>query len=330
MFKFSTNTILNSLTDENGINKLVATGSAGTGTLVIHRLGKFTGATTQKIYKRVGTAGSASSAVITADTLATVPNPNTTTAAATGVYRLKLYVKLFGNNDSNYANTEVFKGKPYVYEFYVSTATAAGVAAAAEAAVKKETKRFGGNGLSVTANGATITITTVGPDKEYHNITEAVLQKYDASASLTGGDYVDVAAGTLTACVNPFGNYTQIIKDLRLPTAENTTWTNPYKDELPALGTIYTQYIIYKCVDRGIMGGDAVGQTVTSVTAHSIWVPASLVSTFETALAKIGTPELYTAEYTTNATTVAGTDTIMGTADDAPNPGVSGESDVQD
>jgi hypothetical protein len=52
------------------------------------------------------------------------------------------------------------------------------------------------------------------------------------------------------------------MKDLRLPTAANTRWTAIAKDDMPVFGGHYNEYVIKMCVNRGIMGGDAVGEVV--------------------------------------------------------------------
>lgn len=319
MFKYSTCTILNSLTDDNGVNKIVSTADA----LTIHRLGKFKKDNITKVYKRVGTVGTPGSAKVTCVT-SNVPSKGTTQTAA-GVYRLKIYVKLSGNNDAYYANDFVFKGKPYVYEFEVkeSAKTAADVAKNAEAAINRLASRFNDKVFKVTVSGADVTLETVGKDNVYRNITECTLQKFDATLNtpLVGGEYVDVAEGVMTPCVNPFGTYGEIIKDLRLPTPEHTGWTSLMQDEMPVLGTVYTQYMIYMCVNRGIMGGDAVGEATKSITAHSIWVPSTMTTQFEGYLTTMGiTPEDYKAEYAA----------ALGDAADASDdvPGVTTEPDV--
>lgn len=80
-----------------------------------------------------------------------------------------------------------------------------------------------------------------------------------------------------------------MIKDYRLPTASNTRWNKIVQDETPVVGAKYNQYTIVQCVNRGIMGGDAVGEVVKSKTTHVFFVKQDLASAFETELAKIGT-----------------------------------------
>ena len=309
MFKYSTSTILNGYTgdittfvDENGVQRITTDTTSGSEYINITRLGKFEKSAVQSIYYRPGTNGTAGTATITC---ATATNPSKgETATIAGVYRLKLYVKLSGNNDEFYANDMVFKGKPYVYEFAITnaSATATDIATAAKEAIDKAGKRFNDTAFSVTQSDAVLTITTIGKDNVYRSITECTLQKFDATvnSALVGGEYIDVVVcsqddttNTLVPCVNPFGNYLELIKDLRIPTAENTGWTSLMQDEMPVAGVVYDQFIIYMSKNRGVMGGDAVGQPVQSVTAHSIWVPQTNAAAFKTLLANIGTVEDY-------------------------------------
>jgi 2-hydroxy-3-keto-5-methylthiopentenyl-1-phosphate phosphatase len=82
-----------------------------------------------------------------------------------------------------------------------------------------------------------------------------------------------------------------MIKDYRLPTAANTRWTKIIQDETPVVGAKYNQYTIVQCVNRGIMGGDAVGEVAKSKTTHVFFVKQDLATAFEAELAKIGTVE---------------------------------------
>lgn len=314
MFKYSTSTILNDLVDANGVAKTAYVSTNGKESLTIHRLGKFSKANVTKIYKREGTTGTPGYAelkcAVNTEISSVAGKPANT---ANGVYRLNLYVKLSGNNDAYYANDFVFKGKPYAYEFEIKDgkykdelgkwqtgSNAVAVAKAIVSAIKRMASRFndisfkiyktgpGADGKFAAANEIkkssdittqdTLFITTAGADNVYRNITVCDLQKFDADidTALVGGEYVTFAYGTPVPCVNPFGTYGQIIKDLRLPTPEHTGWTSLMSDEMPVAGTVYDQYMIYMCVDRGVMGGDAVGQAVKSVTAHSLWVPNTL------------------------------------------------------
>lgn len=51
----------------------------------------------------------------------------------------------------------------------------------------------------------------------------------------------------------------------------------------------YNQYTIYYKVDRGLFGGAALGQQVTSMTTHVFYVLESISDAFETMIKKLGT-----------------------------------------
>ena len=62
----------------------------------------------------------------------------------------------------------------------------------------------------------------------------------------------------------PFGTYSQIVKDLRLPTVENTNWLHLRKAETPIVGAVYDQYIIEYCAPANNRPLGAVGCETTS------------------------------------------------------------------
>lgn len=145
----------------------------------------------------------------------------------------------------------------------------------------------------------------------YQLIKKAILQKFDPEAKTvdcctTSGEYVDVkvgvpvvyttdAAGVVTISSNKidedgntvalasnevaiepgleaFGDYNWIIHNLRLPTAANTNFWAPTRDEMPVPGTQYTQFIVRIAKERDGIAGGAVGMRVTSVTTHVLYV----------------------------------------------------------
>lgn len=90
---------------------------------------------------------------------------------------------------------------------------------------------------------------------------------------------------------NSFGTYSQIIKDLRLPTAANYQWTHIRQVETPIVGAIYNQYIIEYEAPASNDGLHAVGQRMASHTTHVFWVKndTALITKWEEALETIGT-----------------------------------------
>lgn len=69
-----------------------------------------------------------------------------------------------------------------------------------------------------------------------------------------------------------FCDYWWIIHNLRLPTLANTHFWSPTQPELPAVGQVYTQFIIKMNVDNVGIAGEAVGQRHTSNTTHVFYV----------------------------------------------------------
>ena len=90
---------------------------------------------------------------------------------------------------------------------------------------------------------------------------------------------------------NAFGTYSQIIKDLRLPTAANYQWSAIRQVETPIVGATYNQYIIEYHAPANSHPLSVVGGRLDSYTTHVFWVKndTDLVSAWETALKKVGT-----------------------------------------
>lgn len=354
MFKFQTTTLLNGATvtslaltaDPNNANlmisnawrsadydnaKIVASAETDKEYLAIERLGKFEKAAVTKVYHRAANPGVKGKVEITCAPDATISSNKGVAASAKGIYRLNLYIRLGqGSMNSNFANVWVFKGKPLAFEYLAKTdadATAAKIADGLEARIKYETTRFGSKNIKVTNNGSgKLTIEACGPDACYQWFTTAELQKFNAEATnaLNDGEYMDIAATvTNTMCEYPFGTYDEILKDLRLPTPEHTGWATIQRDEMPVLGQTYDQFMIYMCKNRGIMGGDAVGEPTKSITAHSIWVPSDAAAAFKTLLETYVTDavEEFDAEYK------AALGVATNPSDDKP--GVTTEPDLQ-
>lgn len=166
-----------------------------------------------------------------------------------------------------------------------------------------------GAGTDNEVTAGTITFTGING---YQQIQKVVLQKFDPDANKidccsTTGDFVDlmygvpviytVSDGVVTTTEEKLGedgegvaladnevpiapgleafcDYNWLIHNLRLPTAANTSFwsfTNQQK-EMPAPGTVYTQFIIRMCKERDGIAGHVVGHRATSVTTHVMYV----------------------------------------------------------
>jgi hypothetical protein len=90
---------------------------------------------------------------------------------------------------------------------------------------------------------------------------------------------------------NAFGTYSQIIKDLRLPTAANYQWSAIRQVETPIVGATYNQYIIEYHAPANSHPLSVVGGRLNSHTTHVFWVKndTDLVTAWETALKTVGT-----------------------------------------
>ena len=275
MFQYTNTIVLNSLKDvTTGLDKIVK-GSDG---IEVRRVNKFLKKNVSAMYKR------AASDPVIGKAEFTITNPGV------GIYRLKLYIRLSGSQNSYYSNDFVFKGKPFVYEFRITSgsADATDVTKEIKRVIDKIQAFYGDKYIKTEVNKDKLIIHGVD---EYQLFTEAKIQKLNVAANnpLTNEVFEDVIEGKITKSVEGFGTYTHILKDLRLPTIEARKFEAVNQEELPVPGAKYNQYIIEYKVDRGLFGGAAVGQQVTSKTTHVFYVLDSLATEFETALKILGT-----------------------------------------
>lgn len=209
------------------------------------------------------------------------------------VARLYIYVGLDGSEESIYANDWYRKGMPLSVSFAVGSA--ADMATAIADTIKTfnvftKVKKV----LDVTASEGVLTIKGTHEHQRLNKIAilvedptsklgeEKVVAEYElnrkAHAAVT-----DVKVG-----VNGFGTYSQLIKDLRLPTAVHNSWLSVQKDEMPIVGALYTQYIInYYAPSTANPSFTAVGNRSMSETTHVFWVKADKVAEFEALLKNI-------------------------------------------
>jgi len=306
MFQFTTTTIVNSLKDYNFPDSNLITEVTEGGNVVgihIKRDFKFLKDNIEAIFKRAASDPVLAQAKIDL-TAVTAPTVDTT-------YRIAIYIRLSGSQNSYYANDFVFKGKPFYIEFlWRAGETAADVAKKVIKIAKKYQQMvYEYQLLNITENAGIVTIK--GTD-EYQTLTKVDLEVFDINegpwqeGGHTGAfipvDTLDADSIYHTGDVvtleqqakEGFGTYRNMIKDYRLPTAANTRWNKIVQDETPIVGVKYNQYTIVQCVKRGIMGGDAVGEVVKSKTTHVFFVKEDLATEFEAELAKIGTVETVT------------------------------------
>ena len=290
MFQFTTTTLINDALDYT--TKLPRWEVKGE-TLQIKRVGNFKKANVVAMYKRAYSAPVLAKAVL----------DMTTITQASGVFRIAMYIRLSGNQNSYYSNDFVFKGKPLYIEFEKKAGdTAAQLATKVANQIKKYQRAYDFKHFNVSVSGNTLMIEAVD---EYQRFTKMDIEYFDpdlreiactcaegafaviASAKEAGSEDYD-GKNILTQGREGFGTYQNIIKDLRIPTLDVRRYEAPLQDEVPIINGKYSQYTVYYRTDRGLMGGAAVGQQVVSQTTHVFYVHDSVASDFETALATLG------------------------------------------
>jgi hypothetical protein len=198
-------------------------------------------------------------------------------ATDSDLFRIKLYVRLSGSNNSYYANDFVFKGKPFVYEIKGN--------ASAESAYKlinSINTLYDEKFLKVTHEEGSDVITFTGDN--YTMFTDVAVEKYGAeNYSLSGGSWDAVYdlenpknVISVVSCVNGFGTFEQVLKDLRLPTLDNTNWTSANMEEMPVPGAEYNQYTVVYRKEVGVQGAAHIGDVVVAETVHSFYVNKNL------------------------------------------------------
>lgn len=210
------------------------------------------------------------------------------------VARLYIYVGLEGSEESTYANDWYRKGMPLSVSFAVGTAAEMGKA------IVDTVKTFN----VFTKVKKVLDVTTDGEGKvtikgthEHQRLQKIAILVEDPASKLGEEKVVaeyemnrktNAAIAIVNPGVNGFGTYSQLLKDLRLPTAAHNSWLSVQKDEMPVVGAIYHQYIInYYAPSTANPSFTAVGNRSMSETTHVFWVREDLVSDWESVLATI-------------------------------------------
>ena len=195
------------------------------------------------------------------------------------VARLYIYVGLEGSEESIYANDWYRKGMPLSVSFNV-TSDASEMASAIADTVKTfnvftKVKKV----LDVTAEAGVLNIKGTHEHQRIEKIQ--VLVEVGAGEEKAVVDYElrprtnrkEDAVTMVKAGRNGFGTYSQLLKDLRLPTAVHNHWLSVQKDEMPIVGALYDQYIItYYAPSTANPSFTAVGNRSMSETTHVFWV----------------------------------------------------------
>lgn len=315
MFQFTTTNVINSNKDfTTGKPLWSAQEAAGDkpASLYVKRVNKFIATNIVAIYK--AEAHDAENAKVTLDF-------SKVNGTAGDVFRLHIYVGLSQAFQSSlYANDLQWKGKPFSVDFVWGADTTDTVTKLVKTINKYAAMVYNKKMLNVTNSGTYITIEATD---EYQRFRFVNVEKFDAGAYHGMGEYnivrslddltkadsnaeVTAAAEGYFQGKEGFGTYPFLLHNLRLPTYARNRWLALNQDETPIVGAKYNQYTIYYCVNRGILGDNAVGDLVTSRTTHVFYVKQDLASDFEAALAKVGTVITVNKVGTPDPGTVAG------------------------
>ena len=198
--------------------------------------------------------------------------------------RLDIYLGVEGAEPFIYATPWVQKGMPFWVEFTIKKG-AEGKDVAAEVAkvlAKNHIFLVDKDLLNVSVEGAVMTLSGATEYQRFRNVEVRTFAVTDDYAELVGEmvkktednteEFEAAAIKEEARGKNAFGTYSQIVKDLRLPTATNYQWTHIRQVETPIVGAVYNQYIIEYCAPSTNEGLGAVGARLESHTTHVFWV----------------------------------------------------------
>lgn len=211
--------------------------------------------------------------------------------------RLDIYLGVEGAEPYIYSTPWVQKGMPFWIEFTVKNTDEGTTIAKNVADMLKKNHVFlcDKDLINVSVNGSKLVLEGATEYQRFRKIEISTFDAYDdyaekvAELDPTNDSATDIKLDERGK--NSFGTYSQIIKDLRLPTAANYQWTRIRQVETPIVGAIYNQYIVEYEAPATNDGLHAVGQRMTSHTTHVFWVKndPTLISAWEGALNTIGT-----------------------------------------
>ena len=217
---------------------------------------------------------------------------------AVNYLRLDIYIGIEGAEPYIYSTPWYHKGKPFWVEFIVKKGDKAkDIADRVEKTIKSNHIFQVDKDLIKVTNDGAGKLTLEGAT-EYQRFRKIEINIFEADA-----DYADLvtelnpnkvvandAIALVTKGKNAFGTYSQIVKDLRLPTAANYQWLATRKVEIPIVGAVYNQYIIEYHAPANSHPLSVVGGRLDSHTTHVFWVKndTELVTAWENALKTLG------------------------------------------
>ena len=265
---FYTTTIINSDKYVNGKSRF----KADTNAAYIYPGMTFFKDGIQKIYYKEGYEGEMAKVEVDLAQL----NPTAKT-----YYRLDIYVKVQGAEPYIYATPWIQKGRPFWVEFSLS---ATGTNPDADALVKTINKehvfQVGDNQITAEVNDTKVVLTATA---DYLRFAKVQVVKLNDE-----GDDTEVVLDIKPTVKGQasFGTYSHIIKDIQLPTNENTRWMHLRQDETPVIGAIYEHFLIENAAEANNRPLGAVGCEVKSHTTHTFWVKKEVSTAFKEMFSK--------------------------------------------
>lgn len=187
----------------------------------------------------------------------------------------------------------VFKGKPFSIEFKFDGNWETTLEKLVKNIKKYAIMVYEKDLLKVSADETDLIIKATD---EYQRFYEVAIEKYNADKYHGMGDFevlkskedltevfvgendkVEVGSDEFFAGREGFGTYSYLLHNLRLPTTMRTRIYAINSDETPVPGAKYNEYVIHYCKNRGILGSNAVGDLVKSMTTHVFYVNQDLL-----------------------------------------------------
>lgn len=226
--------------------------------------------------------------------------------------RLDIYVGIEGAAPYIYSNPWYHKGKPFWVEFIVKKGDkAADIADRVEKTIKSNhIFQVDKDLIKITNEKGKLTLTGATEYQRFKKIEILMFEDTDDYADVVAAldpDPTKISSGAAidltTLGANAFGTYSQIIKDLRLPTAANYQWLATHKVEVPIVGAIYDEYIIEYHAPANSHPLSVVGGHLDSHTTHVFWVKndKDLIDAWDQALETLGTITKVTEDNTTDS-----------------------------
>lgn len=319
MFKWTTTRIINATPSVNGTldEKVIKYDS----TNEIFRIAR--DLTFEKKYIRSIYAAKPNAAIITSanvnlgDAVTAIKAYITANSLTSATACLNFYIQLEGSEESIYANDEYKKGKPFSIGFKVNAnSTVANVVTEIMNAVDKYALALYGRDLFTisefkgnTSASTTVTGITISGTHEFQrlvSISVTIDTPFDTEKIASweyGNTVTSTSDGTgfvvaLTYGKNAFGTYNYIVRNLRVPTAENTKFYKLREDETPIVGAMYSQFIItYSAPSMAKPSLTLIGHEGMSTTTHVFWVQGDYKTS--------GTPAYAFAQYFTSTASMS-------------------------